>query len=380
MAMHMRIDVSDPDTGFHGFVVVDELVNGRAMGGTRMTGGVEMDEIAGLAEAMTLKLALVDLPIGGAKAGILCDLVPGPARDDHLRAFGRAVSSLLHNGVYFGSDQGISYRDRDVFFEAARFDIARDAHVALPTSWGTLWESCHHITGFGICEALAAASKQFELDTACRTAVVQGFGTVGRAVASELAARGFRIVAVADRDGTLCNAEGLPVAELIAATDESGSIARDRVPGRLVRSVETDAWLDIDADVLVLAAGGDAVTADNVNRINARVVVEGGNLACSTSAAATLAARLVPVLPGIIVNSGAATVTALLLLGIAPPQASLEELVAWLFREVSDRIRRNVDELLTRAAGGRQPLHRIAHEMARERIAVRRAGELVDVR
>jgi len=372
--MQMRIDVSDSDTGFRGFVVVDDLVNGRAMGGTRMTGGVDMDEVAGLAEAMTLKLALADLPIGGAKAGIVCDLAPGRKRDDQLRAFGRAVSPLLHNGIYFGSDQGISYRDRDLFLEAARYDIARDGHAALPCSWSTLWEHCHEITGFGICEALAAAMHRLGLD-ACRTVAIQGFGTVGRAVASDLGKRGFRVVAVADRNGTLSSADGLAVAELIGATDASGTIARDRVPAELTHTTAPDAWLDADADILVLAADGDAITAGNVHRVTARVVVEGGNLTCSPEAAATLAARGVPVLPGIIVNCGAATVTALLLLGMAPPGAGVQELVGWLFRQVGDRVRRNVDILLTRAGHDRRPLQRIADDLARERIAARRAAE-----
>src|SRR4029453_18655437 len=116
----------------------------------------------------------------------------------------------------------------DLFLEAAGYDIARDGHAALPCSWSTLWEHCHEITGFGICEALAAAMHRLGLDADRRTVVIQGFGTVGRAGASDLSKRGLRVVAVADRNGTLGSADGLAVGDLIGATDASGTIARDR--------------------------------------------------------------------------------------------------------------------------------------------------------
>src|SRR5215211_5883088 len=90
------------------WVVVDDLVEGMAMGGTRMTTSVTEAELAELARAMTHKLALVDLPIGGAKAGIR---PRGPVTDRAglMRAFGRAAAPLLHGGVYLGCDLGTSY-------------------------------------------------------------------------------------------------------------------------------------------------------------------------------------------------------------------------------------------------------------------------------
>ncbi|MEV4344463.1 Glu/Leu/Phe/Val dehydrogenase dimerization domain-containing protein [Actinoplanes sp. NPDC049596] len=369
MGMEVRIQVSDPASGFRGFVVVNDFVDGRAMGGTRMTPQVDLQEVAGLAEAMTLKLALAGLPIGGAKAGIVCGLPAGPERDRQLTAFGQAVAPLLRNGVYLGCDQGISYRDRDFFFEAADFDVQRDSPIDLPCNWSELWARCHDITGFGVCEAVTAATEQLGLDARCRTVAVQGFGTVGRSVAGDLSGRGFKVVAVADRHGTIADPAGLDVDRLIAATDEYGSI--DRGALGVAGAKAADAWLDVDADVLVLAAGGDAVTAANVDRVRASIVVEGGNLACSPAACDRLAQRGVPVLPGIVVNCGGAAVTGLLLLGAAPAGAGVDELVDWLFTHVSRRIRGNIAVLLDRAKVENRPLYRIADDLAHELLADR---------
>ncbi|KUL37357.1 hypothetical protein ADL15_11770 [Actinoplanes awajinensis subsp. mycoplanecinus] len=371
MGMEVRIQVSDPDSEFRGFVVVNDFVDGRAMGGTRMTPQVDLQEVAGLAEAMTLKLALAGLPIGGAKAGIVCGLPSGPERDRQLTAFGQAVAPLLRNGVYLGCDQGISYRDRDYFFEAAHFDMQRDSPVDLPCSWSELWDKCHEITGFGVCEAVTAAAEQLGLDAVCRTVAIQGFGTVGRAVATGLRGRGFTVVAVADRHGTIADPGGLDVDALLRATDEYGTIDRGAISPGVTCADTADAWLDVAADVLVLAAGGDAITTDNVDRVRAAIVVEGGNLACTPPACDVLALRGVPVLPGIVVNCGGAAVTGLLLLGAAPVGASVEELVDWLFAQVGDRVRGNITELLDRAAVQTRPLYRIADDLARERLADR---------
>jgi glutamate dehydrogenase (NAD(P)+) len=371
MGMEVRIQVSDPDSEFRGFVVVNDFVDGRAMGGTRMTPQVDLQEVAGLAEAMTLKLALAGLPIGGAKAGIVCGLPSGPERDRQLTAFGQAVAPLLRNGVYLGCDQGISYRDRDFFFEAAQFDVQRDSPVDLPCSWSELWDRCHDITGFGVCEAVTAAAEQLGLDAVCRTVAIQGFGTVGRAVAAGLRARGFKVIAVADRHGTIADPDGLDVDGLLRATDDYGTIDRSALGPGMTRTDTPDAWLDVAADVLVLAAGGNAVTAHNVNRVRSAIVVEGGNLACSPPACDVLMQRGVPVLPGIVVNCGGAAVTGLLLLGAAPAGAGVDELVDWLFAQISDRIRSNITELLERAAMESRPLYRIADDLAHERLADR---------
>lgn len=104
-----------------GWVVVDTLVDGLAMGGTRMTTGVTEEEVAGLARDMTEKFTLAGLRIGGAKAGIVSD---GTDREETFRTFGRTVKPLLHGGIHLGIDMGVTPADRAVFFAEANYDPA----------------------------------------------------------------------------------------------------------------------------------------------------------------------------------------------------------------------------------------------------------------
>jgi glutamate dehydrogenase (NAD(P)+) len=370
MGVQLQVLVEDATSDLTAFVVVDSLLRGRAMGGTRMTSTVTLEEVAGLARRMTQKLTLADIPIGGAKAGIVCGLPPGPDRDRRLADFGRAVAPLLQGGIYLGSDQGVSHRDRDVFFASAGYDVCREPAVAgCRCPWPELWRRCEDVTGFGVCEGIAAAAEACLL-SADASVVIQGFGSVGRGVATGLSRRGFRVVAVADRDGTVADPRGgsLPLAELLAATDDHGGIDRTALPDGLLIDARPEGWLDVEADLLVLAAAGDAVHAGNVGRVRVKLVVEAGNFSCTAVAHRSLAARGVPVLPDFVINVGGAAVTGLMITGEAPVSAAVDELVDWLYGQVSTRIRGNVQHLLGHHRAGARPLAEIAEQLAAERL------------
>lgn len=330
-----------------GWVVVDSLVDGMAMGGTRMTGSVTEQEVCDLAAAMTVKLALAGLRIGGAKAGI----VSAPEhRDQVLRAFGRSVAPLLHGGVYLGCDQGTTHDDRDVFLAEAGFDVLRRPGVTqLREDWTQVWRHLVDITGYGVAESALETLRQRADERLCRVAI-QGFGTVGRSVAKNLQAHGHRIVAVADVLGTVSAPEGLPVARLLEITDPAGTIDRAELPDSVSILNQPEAWLDVDADVLVLAAGGAAIREDNLGRLRAEMVVEGGNLCCTAAAKQALRATGTVIIPDVVANVGGAGVTGCILTGIAPSDVPTEVLVRWLFDWVGERVRRNTRAVLDIAA------------------------------
>ncbi len=342
-------EITSPSDSLNGWVVVDSLVECMAMGGTRMTETVTEAEVRALAAAMTTKLTLAGLPIGGAKAGIRA--VPGQ-RDDVLAAFGRSVAPLLHGGVYLGCDLGTTHADRDLFLREAKFDVLRDTRGRqLPTDWASFWTPLVDITGFGVSVGTLAAIESRPGDGPCQV-TIQGFGTVGRAVAKTLESRGHRVVAIADIRGTVSSPQGLPVAELLAITDSAGTIDRTRLPDSVTVSDASEAWLDVDANVLVLAASGDAVRADNVDRMRAEIVVEGGNLCCTPEAKARMAARGVVVIPDVVANVGGAAVTGCVLTGTVPFDLPHQQMVGWLFDWVEGRVRRNSRDVLEIAAGG----------------------------
>lgn len=328
-----------------GWVVIDSLYDGLAMGGTRMTPGVTEEEVAGLARDMTHKFILAGLPIGGAKAGIVSD---GSDREQTFRTFGRTVKPLLHGGIHLGIDMGVTPADRAVFFDEAGYDPRFRRGVAdMPIDWRTYYEPLIDATGHGV--GVAAVTALEARGSGPTRVVIQGFGAVGRAVAQFLEDRGHVIVGVADIDGTV-SADRLPVAGLIAATDEFGRIDRSRLPQGVTVSAEPDAWLDVDCDLLVLAAQKHALNAENVHRLRARLVVEGGNISSTTEAREKLRAAGATLVPGVISNIGGAGSAALAVTRVVPFDLPADARKAWVFDWVADCVRRNTRDLLEIAA------------------------------
>lgn len=329
-----------------GWVVVDSLYDGLAMGGTRMTTGVTQEEVAGLARDMTHKFTLAGLPIGGAKAGIVSD---GSDREETFRTFGRTVKPLLHGGIHLGIDMGVTPGDRAVFFEEAGYDPRyRLGAPDMPIDWRTYYEPLIDCTGHGVGVAAITALEASGRTGPARV-VVQGFGAVGRAVAHFLEERGHTIVGIADVQGTI-SADRLPVADLVAITDEFGKIDRSRLPQSVTVSDEQDAWLDVEADLLILAAQKYAVNDENAHRVRADLVVEGGNLSSSTGAKDKVRASGTVLVPGVIANIGGAASAALAVTRVVPFDLSADARKAWVFDWVGDRVRRNTRDLLEIAA------------------------------
>ncbi|SFL18092.1 Glu/Leu/Phe/Val dehydrogenase dimerization domain-containing protein [Streptomyces pini] len=329
-----------------GWVVVDTLVDGLAMGGTRMTAGVTEEEVAGLARDMTEKFTLAGLRIGGAKAGIVSD---GSDREETFRTFGRTVKPLLHGGIHLGIDMGVTPADRAVFFAEAGYDPRyRLGAPDMPIDWRTYYEPLIDATGHGVGVAALTALEAGGRTTSARV-VVQGFGAVGRSVARFLEERGHVVVGVADVHGTI-SADRLPVADLVAVTDEFGRIDRSRLPQHVTVSAEPDAWLGLDADVLVLAAQKHALNAENAHRLRARLVVEGANLASSAEAKEKVRATGATLVPGVIANIGGAASAALAVTRVVPFDLAADARKEWVFGWVADRVRHNTRALLEIAA------------------------------
>ncbi|KOX37809.1 MULTISPECIES: Glu/Leu/Phe/Val dehydrogenase dimerization domain-containing protein [unclassified Streptomyces] len=329
-----------------GWVVVDSLHDGLAMGGTRMTPGVTEEEVAGLARDMTHKFTLAGLPIGGAKAGIVSD---GSDREQTFRTFGRTVKPLLHGGIHLGIDMGVTPADRAVFFEEAGYDPRyRLGAPDMPIDWRTYYEPLIDCTGHGVGVAAVTALEASGHQGRARV-VIQGFGAVGRAVAHFLEDRGHTVVGVADVQGTI-SADRLPVADLVAITDEFGRIDRSRLPADVTVSDEPDAWVDVEADLLILAAQKHAINAENAHRVRAGLVVEGGNLSSSSEAKEKVRASGTVLVPGVIANIGGAASAALAVTRVVPFDLSADARKAWVFDWVGDRVRRNTRDLLEIAA------------------------------
>ncbi|TDV38594.1 Glu/Leu/Phe/Val dehydrogenase dimerization domain-containing protein [Actinophytocola oryzae] len=313
---------TDPVTGHRAYLVIDRLVRGLASGGLRMRPGCTFEEVRQLAAAMSVKEALHYnpsdryIPMGGAKGGIDCDPA-GAAAPGVLYRFLRFIRPYLERNWATGDDLGTSSETIDVTLAALgvancvapALRVVDDPVAALRRFTGAFAVTVDGIRlselvgGCGVAESVLAAMDLDGVDRVGATAVVQGFGTMGGATARFLAEAGLRVVAITDALGTVANPHGLDVEAMLAARLPLGLMDRSKLRAG-DQPLGVDAWLDVEADVLVPAATSYCVTEENQHRISARYIVEAANLPVTRYAEHHLAARGTVTLPDVVVNSG----------------------------------------------------------------------------
>jgi glutamate dehydrogenase/leucine dehydrogenase len=335
-----------PD-GIEAVVVIDNVTLGPGIGGVRMTETVSVSEVARLARAMTLKNAAVLLPYGGAKAGIVIPAGFDPARhEDIIRAFARSIRDLVE--YIPGPDMGTTETD----MAWIRDEIGRS--VGLPRVLGGIPLDEIGATGFGLAVSAEALQEAGQLILEGARVSVQGFGAVGRHAARYLAARGAHVVAVSDSRGAIMLPEGLDIAALVAFKKDHP--VAEFPDGKVL---DRDDLIGVDCDVLVPAAQPDALTIDNVDRIQARVVLPGANIAVTREAEMALHNRGVLCVPDFIANAGGVICAAVEHRGGDQDQA---------FRTIREKITANIRELLTLVKSGASP------RAAAEQLALDRLG------
>ncbi|HUE67472.1 MAG TPA: Glu/Leu/Phe/Val dehydrogenase dimerization domain-containing protein [Candidatus Acidoferrum sp.] len=313
----LRVIWTDPITGRKGYAVIDRMVNGLAGGGTRMRSGVTLDEVERLARTMSYKNGAFNLPGGGAKGGIDIDPQDPDARG-MLSRYVRAMTPLYRSGWGTAEDLGVTQELlSEVFAEQgvgltvqAMLDRSGDAEAAgrrvteglAIKVEGIGLADC--IGGYGVAEAAAAAAEHKGWDLKGMRAVVQGFGSMGGSSARYLARRGVKVVGVVDVKGVITNPGGLAVERLLSSRSALGEVDRKALDPE-DKQGQRESWLDIDAEILVPAAVADVLTADNADKVKARLVVEAANIPTTEEAQKKLYERGVVVIPDYVANGGA---------------------------------------------------------------------------
>ncbi|MEU9171096.1 Glu/Leu/Phe/Val dehydrogenase dimerization domain-containing protein [Streptomyces sp. NPDC048420] len=373
---------TDHVTGRHGFLVVDRLVRGVASGGLRMRPGCTLDEVTGLARGMTMKEVLhYDpaaryVPLGGAKGGIDCD-PRDPEAYALLVRYLRAMRPYVETFWTTGEDLGLSQDLVDrAAAEAGLVSSVQAVYPLLGDETAARRRLAEAFAvevdgigldelagGCGVAESVLVALDRAGVPYRGTRAAVQGLGTMGGATARFLTRAGLTVVAVADIKGTIFNPAGLDVESLLAARDAYGTVDRT-VLRPADRELSGDAWLSLDAEVLVPAAVSYAIDTGNQERIRARWIVEAANMPVLPAAETLLAARGVTVLPDVVVNSGTNAWWWWTLFGDIGADA--DEAFAHLRRSM----RALVEQLLTRAeADGTSP-RAAAHALVADRLPV----------
>lgn len=328
----------DPSTRLHAVVVVDTIRDAPSGGGTRLAPDLTIAEIARLARAMTLKYALLSMPVGGAKAGILLD-PSDPGRADVVRAFVEAIRPLVQSGAFVpGPDMGTT---------------ASDFESVLPHGEGAKLDQ--ELTGYGVVVAAKAASELEGSSLDGARVAIEGFGKVGAAAARWFVREGARIVAVSTVRNAIHDVGGLDVEALIALRDEHGEAALAKAPG--VEVLPREALFTIACDILVPGARPDVIHHGNVRALGARIVVPGSNVPYAEGTPPILAARKVLAVPDFVANAGGVLATVASIGGLSADDAR------GLVRSAIDG---NVRRVVTRAREvGTTPID-AATQLARE--------------
>lgn len=299
---------------FTGYRVQHSSARGPYKGGIRYSLGVTMDEVKALAGWMTWKCAVVNIPLGGGKGGIVCD--PTKLSEGELERLTRRYTAMILPVIgpqhdIPAPDVNTNSRIMNWIMDTATvlrgepmYGIVTGKDLAVGGARGR-----REATGRGVVIVTEEILGRLGRKLAGATVAIQGFGNVGSVAAQLFHARGAKVVAVSDVSGALYHPEGLNIPELVehVARSPQRLIAGYTAPG--VQELPGPEVLTLDVDILVPAALEGQITAANAGRIEARVIVEGANGPTTPEADLILENRGRVVVPDILANAGGVIVS-----------------------------------------------------------------------
>ncbi|MDQ3326905.1 MAG: Glu/Leu/Phe/Val dehydrogenase [Chloroflexota bacterium] len=309
---HFPVQMDDGDVEvFTGYRVQHDLGRGPAKGGIRYHPDVTLDEVKALAMWMTWKCAVVRLPFGGAKGGVICD--PKMMSLSELEKLTRRFTTEL--APIIGPDSDIPAPDvntnpqtmawiMDTYSMHHGYSIP-SVVTGKPVNVGGS-EGRVEATGRGVVFTIESAAREIELDLAGATVVVQGFGNAG-SVAARLLYRdyGCRIIAVSDTSGGIHSKTGIDPTEALNYKRQNGSLAG--MPD--TEQVTNAELLALDCDILIPAALENQIVESNAREIQARIIAEAANGPTTPEADQILYANGQMLIPDILANAGGVTVS-----------------------------------------------------------------------
>jgi glutamate dehydrogenase (NAD(P)+) len=295
---------------FEGFRVTHNVARGPAKGGIRYHQDVTLEETKALSMWMTWKCALMGLPFGGAKGGVVCN--PKQLSEDELQRMTRRYTSEIINLIgpevdIPAPDVGTGPREMAWIFDTYSMNkgysvlgVVTGKPLEIGGSLGRV-EATARGAAFCVREALRKQGQAVD----GRRITIQGFGNVGRNLAAILAEQGGRIIAVSDSSGGIHNPDGIDVSAAIEHKAIQGSF--DGFTG--AESITNEELLVVDCDVLAPCALEQVITPDNADKVKAGIVVEGANGPVTPEADQVLEERGVLVLPDVLANAGGVVVS-----------------------------------------------------------------------
>ncbi len=358
---------------FEGYRVTHNIARGPSKGGIRYHPDVTLDEVKALAMWMTWKCALMNIPFGGAKGGVACD--PKKLSRGELQKMTRRYTSEIINEI--GPEKDIPAPDvgTDGSVMAWIFDTysMNKGHSVLGVVTGkplNVGGSLGRLeaTARGSLYCIREAARKRQLAIGGLSAAVQGFGNVGSFLAKFLAAEGVKVIAVSDSTSGVHNPDGIDVDTALAHKQETGSLAG--LHG--AESISNEELLLLDCDVLAPCALEQVITADNADKVKARIVCEGANGPTTPTADEILEERGVLVLPDVLANAGGVVVSYF---------EWVQGLQEYFWKE--DEVNARLNDICTRAFNETWAVHEgraTSMRMAAYGLAVQRVAEATTTR
>ncbi len=353
---------------FSGYRVQHNGARGPAKGGIRYHPGVDLDEVGSLAEAMTWKTALANIPFGGAKGGVNCD--PLEMSPPEVERVTRKFIARIHH--ILGPYRDIPAPDVNTNAQvmawildeySSRYGYSPACVTGKPVELGgSLGRT--QATGRGV--MLVIREYMHDIGRAMKglRVVIQGFGNVGSNAALLLEEEGCEIFAVADVYGGIVSSNSKPLAirDLVAHVKKTGSVIM--FPG--TQPIDNQDLLLLECDVLIPAALECVLNLDNAGQVKAKVVAEAANLPTTPEADEILARRNITVLPDILANVGGVIVSYF-------EWAQNLQQTFWTEQKVNEELYRYIQaayrEVAQLAAAEKIELKRAAYQIAIERVA-----------
>lgn len=299
---------------FTGYRVQHNLSRGPAKGGLRFHPDVDLDEVRALATWMTWKCALVNIPYGGAKGGVVVD--PAALSRGELERLTRRFATEI--SILIGTDKDIPAPDVNTNAQIMAWIMdtisMHEGHTVTSVITGKPIEiggslGRSEATGRGVSLMVREWAKNKGADLGRLDVVVQGFGNVGGVSAELLAEMGCRVIGVSDATGGYVRRGGLDIAAMrqYAARHPRRLLEGYQAPG--VEQLTNAELLEVPCDVLIPAALENQLTDLNADRIRCKVIVEGANGPTTPEADAIFQQRGITVIPDILANAGGVTVS-----------------------------------------------------------------------
>jgi glutamate dehydrogenase/leucine dehydrogenase len=282
------------EPAIQGYLAIDASVNGRSYGGVRIAPDLSGETLARVARAKTLKYGFLGLPVGGAKAGIAADPdMPAGRKREVLGKLGEALKPYLETRTFVpAEDVGTTAEDIRRMLQDSGLRVLPRSLVAGSGSF----------TSVTVVAAGLAAARRLGLDPRETSVAVEGFGSVGSAVALAFWRSGARVAAVSTSKGAIHHADGLDVGKLVALREQEGDRAVELFPGG--QKIDKERLPELEVDIFSPCGQPDSITERNAGRVGARLVCPGANCPVTPEAEQVLLRRGIVSVPDFVSNCG----------------------------------------------------------------------------